>query len=140
MGSTRDPGDRASNKRTSSADPRRGEIWLISLGAARKGEPGKNRPALVVSVDQILAGVDSELLVVVPLSSSRATSPLRPRVSREEGVDRDSVAVCRGVRAVARTRFMRRIGEARSATVRDVERALAMILGIDRPAETPSRS
>jgi mRNA interferase MazF len=115
-----------------SAEPRRGEVWLVSLGAARRGEPGKNRPAIVVSVDQFLAGLEAELLVVVPVSSSRAPSPLRPRVSPDEGVDGESAAICRGVRAVARSRLLRRLGRLRSGTLRDVERCLAMILGIER--------
>jgi mRNA interferase MazF len=114
-----------------STDARRGEIWLVSLGAGRGGEPGKNRPALVVSVDEISTCVDDELLVVVPLSSSRADSPLRPVVSPDEGIDRRSVAVCRGVRAVARNRFLERIGEAAPETLREVERALTVILGLD---------
>jgi mRNA interferase MazF len=114
-----------------STEPRRGEIWLASLGAARKGEPGKNRPAIVVSVDEISTGLEDELIVVVPLSSSRAASPLRPEISPGEGVERLSVAVCRGVRAVARKRLLRRIGEAKPDTLREVERALGMILGID---------
>lgn len=113
-----------------STEPHRGEIWLVSLGAARKGEPGKNRPAVVVSVDAILAGVEDELLIVVPLSSSRAVSPLRPRVSLDEGVDSESSAICRGVRAVTRGRLLRRIGMVRSETLRDIERALAAILGL----------
>jgi mRNA interferase MazF len=117
-----------------STEVRRGEIWLVSLGAGRKGEPGKNRPALVVSVDEISAGVEDELLVVVPLSSSRADSPLRPVVSPGEGIDRASVAVCRGVRAVARDRFLRRIGEATPETLAAVERALTLILGLDGPS------
>ncbi|REZ27889.1 toxin, partial [Mycobacterium tuberculosis] len=25
------------------AEPRRGDLWLVSLGAARAGEPGKHR-------------------------------------------------------------------------------------------------
>lgn len=78
-------------------DPRRGELWLVALGAARAGEPGKHRPAVVVSVDEILAGVDDELVVVVPVSSSRASSPLRPQISPAEGADAESVAICRGV-------------------------------------------
>lgn len=112
-------------------EPQRGEVWLTSLGAARKGEPGKNRPAIVISVDEIATGLEEELIVVVPLSSSRASSPLRPGVSPDEGVDRDSVAVCRGVRAVARRRLLRRLGKAGADTVHEVERALGMILGID---------
>jgi len=83
-------------------DPRRGELWLVALGAARAGQPGEHRPAVVVSVDEILAGVDDELVVVVPVSSSRTGSPLRPSVLPSEGVESDSVALCRGVRAVAR--------------------------------------
>lgn len=113
-----------------STEPRRGEIWLVSLGAARKGEPGKNRPAIVVSVDEISTGLEDELIVVVPLSSSRAASPLRPKVSADEGIERDSVAVCRGIRAVTRKRLLRQIGEAKTGALAEVEQALGMILGI----------
>jgi mRNA interferase MazF len=115
-----------------SAEPRRGEIWLVSLGAARKGEPGKNRPAIVLSVDEIVAGVEHELFVVVPVSGSRAPSALRPRVSSEEGIDGESAAICRGIRAVSRSRLLRPIGQVQPETMREVEQAVAMILGIDR--------
>lgn len=113
-----------------STGPRRGEIWLVSLGAARKGEPGKSRPAIVVSVDEIWSGVEDELLVVVPLSSSRAPSSLRPSVSPAAGVDEGSAAICRAVRAVSRRRLLRRIGTAKRETLDEIERALALILGI----------
>lgn len=116
-----------------STDPRRGEIWLVSLGAARKGEPGKNRPAIVVSVDEIVVGIEHELFVVVPVSSSRAPSLLRPRVASSEGIDVESAAICRGVRAVSRSRLLRRIGTLAPETMREVEAALAAILGLDRP-------
>lgn len=112
-------------------EPRRGEIWLVSLGAARKGEPGKNRPAIVLSVDEIVAGVEHELFVVVPVSGSRAPSALRPRVSPEEGIDGESAAICRGVRAVSRERLLRLVGRVQPETMREVEQAVAMILGID---------
>jgi mRNA interferase MazF len=117
-----------------STEPRRGEIWLVSLGAARRGEPGKNRPAIVISVDEIVAGVEHELFVVVPVSSSRAPSLLRPRVSPDEGIDVASAAICRGVRAVSRARLLRPIGRVAPETMREVEAALAAILGLDRAA------
>ena len=117
-----------------STEPRRGEIWLTSLGVARKGEPGKNRPSIVVSVDEISTGLEDELIVVVPLSSSRATSPLRPAVSSDEGIERASVAICRGVRAVARRRLLRQLGEANPDTLREIEQALGMILGVESGA------
>jgi mRNA interferase MazF len=116
---------------TALPEPRRGDLWLVALAAACAGEPGKHRPAVIVSVDEILAGVGDELVVVVPVSSSRSSTPLRPVVSPDEGVDTPSVAVCRSVRAVARTRLLERLGTLAPDTMRQVERALAMILGIE---------
>jgi mRNA interferase MazF len=114
-----------------SSEPRRGEIWLVSLGAARRGEPAKNRPALIVSVDEINSGAEDELFVVVPLSSSRAPSALRPEVSPGEGIDAESAAICRAIRAVNRARLLRRLGAASPETLARVERSLAMILGLE---------
>jgi mRNA interferase MazF len=45
-------------------------------------------------------------------------------------VDTTSVAVCRSIRAVARTRFLERLGTLSPDTMRQVERSLALILGI----------
>jgi mRNA interferase MazF len=113
--------------------PRRGEIWLVSLGAARRGEPGKNRPAIVVSANELLTGAEDELIVVVPLSSSRAPSKLRPPVASATGIDVDSAAIPRAIRAVARRRLLRRIGELDRDTMTAVDRALAAILVLDLP-------
>ena len=117
---------------TESTDPRRGEIWLASFGAARRGEPGKNRPAIVVSVDDLLVGVEHELIAVVPLSSSLPRSAMRPRVGSEAGIDAQSVAIPRGVRGIARSRLLRRVGEASSETLAEVEVVLATVLGLEK--------
>lgn len=123
----------------STEQPRRGEIWLVSLGAARKGEPGKNRPAIVISVDELVTGAEDEL-IVVPLSSSRASSKLRPPVSSSKGIAAPSAAICRGVRALSRRRLLRRIGATSPETLAEVEDALATVLGLDRsPARNRDR-
>ena len=115
---------------TASTEPRRGDLWLVALGAARTSEPGEHRPAVIVSVDDIITGIDDELVVVVPVSSSRSGTPLRPHISPAEGVDTASVAVCRGIRAVARSRLLERLGTLKPDTMHQIERALALILGI----------
>jgi mRNA interferase MazF len=117
---------------TGSTEPRRGEIWLVSFGAARRGEPGKNRPAIVVSADELLVGVEHELLVVVPLSSSLPRSALRPRVGSEAGIDADSIAIPRAVRGVARRRFQRRLGAVKPETMAELEHSLRLVLGLQR--------
>lgn len=118
-----------------SADPpRRGEIWLVSFGAARKGEPGKNRPAIVISADELLTGAGDELIATVPLSASRAPSMLRPPISRAAGVDTESAAIPRAIRAVSRIRLLRRVGRLEPEDLAAVERALATVLALDAPS------
>lgn len=113
---------------TESSDPRRGEIWLTSFGAGRRGEPGKNRPAVVISSDEILAGEEHELIVVIPLSSSSAPSILRPELGPEAGIDNPSAAICRAVRGLSRQRLLRRLGEAPPETMAEIDRALGLVL------------
>jgi mRNA interferase MazF len=114
-----------------SIDPSRGDIWLVSLGAARRGEPGKNRPAVVLSVAELLTGDDDDLIVVVPLSRSRSPSMLRPTVPSTAGIDTESAAICRAVRAVARRRLLRRLGTVSPTTLERIEGALATVLGLE---------
>jgi len=125
------PGIGATRPMTASPEPKRGDLWLVGFGAGRSGEPGKHRPAVILSTDELIGGVSDELIVVVPVSSSRSGTPLRPTITPAEGVDTDSVAICRGIRAVARTRLIERLGTAEPATMRDIERAVALILGIN---------
>jgi mRNA interferase MazF len=117
----------------STSEPRRGEVWLAALGAARPGEPGKHRPAIVVSAVRGIAGAPRELIVVVPLSSSLPSSALRPEIAEVEGVDRHSRAICRAVRGVARSRLLQRLGTLTPATLAEVDRALALILELQSP-------
>jgi len=116
---------------TALPEPKRGDLWLVGFGAGRSGEPGKHRPAVILSTDELIGGVSDELIAVIPVSSSRSGTPLRPTITPAEGVDTDSVAICRGIRAVARTRLIERLDTAEPATMRDIERAVALILGIN---------
>jgi mRNA interferase MazF len=122
---------------STSTEPHRGEVWLVSFGASRPGEPGKNRPAIVVSADRIIAGQPHEPIVVVPLSSSLPTSTLRPEVGDVEGVDRSSRAIPRAIRGVARSRLLRRLGALTPETLAQVERALVQVLDLNDPRAMP---
>jgi mRNA interferase MazF len=123
---------------STSTEPHRGEVWLVSFGASRLGEPGKNRPAIVVSADRIIAGMLQEPIVVVPLSSSAPPSALRPEVTDVEGVNRPSRAVCGAVRGVARSRLLRRLGALTPETLAQVERALDLVLDLRGQGARPA--
>jgi mRNA interferase MazF len=114
----------------SAEQPGRGEIWLTALGAAKHGEPGKSRPAVVLTPAALTIGSDREQIVVVPLSSSVAASPLRPVVSIRGGVDAQSRAIPRAVRGVARSRLVERIGRVSDDEMAVIGSALATVLGL----------
>lgn len=108
--------------------PKRGEIWLTAFGAARRGEPGKTRPAVVLSANELLIGSADELIIVVPFSSSVTPSILRPPIGPETGIDNPSAAICRAIRGVARSRLLRRIGEVGDEKMAEIERAVGLVL------------
>lgn len=115
----------------SSELPERGEIWLTALGAVRAGEPGKTRPAVVLSPSDLLTDSARDLVVVVPLSASVSASPLRPVIDRASGLDQDSVAVTRAIRGIARKRLHSRIGELSSEELRSLDSAVGQTLGLN---------
>lgn len=116
---------------TASNSPCRGQIWLTAFGSARGGEPGKHRPAVILSVDDLVTGSDRDLFVVVPLSSSATPTPLTPVVTAKEGAGEKSVAVCRAVRSVARRRLIKNVGIVHRDTIAEIEHSLGLILGLE---------
>jgi len=119
---------------TGSSDPRRGDIWLASLGAGRRGEPGKNRPAIVISADRTFGTENDKLVVVVPLSKSRKPSELRPHLGPETGIDHSSAAICPAMRGLSRSRLLRRLGEVGPEKMSEIEQAVEFVLALDRPS------
>ncbi|MDR1293772.1 MAG: type II toxin-antitoxin system PemK/MazF family toxin [Bifidobacteriaceae bacterium] len=113
-----------------SSQPRRGEIWLASLGNARPGEPGKSRPVVVVAADEFAPYALTDLVPVVPLSLSRAPSPSRVLLPARAGFDGDSVAVCRAVRGIPRNRLHLRLANLAAEELASLSHALAMTLGL----------
>jgi len=112
--------------------PRQGEIWLTAFGAARIGEPGKTRPALIVSANGLIGGSVFDLVIVVPVSASLSPTPSRLAISAtpDTGLTADSVVVVRAVRSLSRARLLRRLGMADAPTMASVQEILVALLGL----------
>ncbi|MCL2803934.1 MAG: type II toxin-antitoxin system PemK/MazF family toxin [Micrococcales bacterium] len=110
-------------------DPRHGEIWLAALGAAKKGEVGKTRPVIVVTLDEMRAGTPFDLIGVVPLSTSRTPTTLRPLVKAIDHLEQDSVALCFAGAAISVSRFIKRLGIAPGHVMIRIAQARAAIEG-----------
>jgi mRNA interferase MazF len=118
---------------TGSDEPLRGEIWLAALGKGRPGEPGKNRPVVVISPSAWGPYLVTDLVTVVPLSASATPGPDRVPLPAREGLFRDSRAVTRAVRSVARGRLLRRLAQLDPPELVALDQALARSLGLDWP-------
>jgi len=112
---------------------RRGEIWLINLDPTLGAEIKKTRPAAIVSVDSV--GV-LPLRVIVPITGwkeryAQALWMVRLEPNVDNGLDKVSCADAFQVRSVSTERFVRRLGQLDEPSIRAVERALALVLGIN---------
>jgi mRNA interferase MazF len=111
---------------------KRGEIWLINLDPTLGAEIQKTRPATIVSVDSV--GI-LPLRVIVPITGwkerySQAPWMVRLEPNEENGLDKVSCADAFQVRSVSTERFVRRLGELDELSLRAIEYALALVLGI----------
>ncbi|MDR0365711.1 MAG: type II toxin-antitoxin system PemK/MazF family toxin [Bifidobacteriaceae bacterium] len=115
--------------------PERGEIWLTVLGSGRPGELGKTRPAVVVSTALTWTGSPRDRVSVVPLSASSSASILSPGVAATtaSGLEHASAALSDAVRGVVPSRLAKRIGRVTAAEQRQIDRALAVVLGLPAP-------
>ena len=113
------------------AYPRRGEVYLVSFDPTLGAEIKKTRPALVIQND--VANRWSPITIVAAISSSsdEPTYPTDVRVDPPEGSLRAaSVVLLNQLRSIDRRRLVRRLGRLRPETIKRVDRALQVCLGL----------
>ena len=113
--------------------PARGEIWRAALGpltSAVGHEQAKGRPVLVVSANFVNHS-DADMVIVLPLTTTirrvRSHVYLAPP---EGGIAEPSAIQCEQIRALSANRLRKRVGAVSEATMREVERALSLLLGL----------
>ena len=112
--------------------PRRGEIYLTALDPTVGREIKKTRPALIIQNDT--SNRLSETTIVAPITST-VRFPLNPvhailAPNATTGLSMPSVALLNQIRTVDRRRLIKRLGSADSATIKLVNRALEISVGL----------
>ena len=111
--------------------PRRGEVYLVALDPTVGSEIGKTRPAVVLQND---VGNRHSRVTIVAAVTSKFGPKLYPTEvpvpAGEGGLDQDSVVLLNQVRTVDRQRLVRRLGRLRPQTVRGIDKAIAISLGL----------
>ena len=111
-------------------DPCRGEIWTVNLNPTRGHEQAGQRPALVVSADQLNASA-ADLVVVIPLTTKGRGIPLHVEIEPPDGgVQQTSFAMCENIRSVAKERLTDRWGSVSRNTMEKIEARLYMLLDL----------
>jgi mRNA interferase MazF len=112
--------------------PQRGEVYLVRLDPTEGSEQAGTRPAVIVSRDAI--NRHSPVIVICPLTDAARVPKLYPSDVRikapEGGLTKDSVVLTAQVRAIAKSRLLKRLGELMPATLKQVEQALKITLNL----------
>ena len=105
-------------------EPKRGEVWWVSLDPTQGAEIKKTRPCLVLTANT-LNRLRSTVVVVPFSTAARPHPPITVPVTCQ---GKDAVAVIDQVRAVAKHRLRDKIETASPTTMKTTLDALAQIL------------
>lgn len=112
-----------------SRPPRRGDVYWVALDPALGTEVRKTRPAVIVSNDS--CNRHGTRVVVVPVTSN--VGSLYPGEALVHVRGRPARALGDQVRSIDKARLRARAGRLSQDEMADVEEALLVTLGIQRP-------
>ena len=111
--------------------PRRGDVYLVNFDPTIGAEVKKTRPAVVIQND---IGNRWSPITIVAAMTSKFEDPLYPTEvlvrASEGGLEVDSVVLLNQIRSVDQARLVRRLGTLKAQTVKEVDRALLLSLGL----------
>lgn len=110
--------------------PKRGEIYIADLNPGFGREIHKKRPVLVVSNN--ILNQNSPFVIILPLSSlvPQLVSFELVQISRFKGLDKDSVILVDQIRAIDKTRLIKKVGKLPKEKISEVEESLKLVLGL----------
>lgn len=114
---------------------RRGEIYLVNLDPAKRGEANKQRPAVIVSNDGANAAAERSghgVITIVPVTSMvERIYPFQVLIPLNvAGLERESKAQAEQVRSISIERIGAVIGELPHALMEKLDEALRLHLAL----------
>ena len=112
--------------------PRRGEIYLVAFHPTLGHEIQKTRPAVIIQND--ISNQHSPITIVAAISSQFRDPPHPREVPLKPGsrtrLDKPSAVILNQIRSVDSRRLVKRLGTVDAATMRKVDDALKISLGL----------
>lgn len=107
----------------------RGDMWIADLRPGVGFEVTKKRPTLIISRNTV--NEISPTVIVIPLSSQvyKILGPERISIpQKDSSLHRDSVALVTQMRAIDKTRLIKKVGPISKDKLKEVEQALKIVL------------
>lgn len=111
--------------------PKRGEIYLVNFDPTIGAEIKKTRPALILQNN--IGNKYSPVTIVAAITSAIDNKQYPTEVfiqSSESGIKIDSLILLNQIRTIDKKRLIKRIGKVDQGTLRKVNQALQISLGL----------
>lgn len=108
----------------------RGEVWLADIGKPMGRESAYQRPAVILQLDDLN---HLTTVIVVPLTTNLKHAPSATTILVHEGeaeLPKPSVAMCHQLRALDRSRLIRKLGKLPDERLSEIEATVAFTLGL----------
>ena len=118
-------------KRTGSILPKRGDVWVVCFDPTVGSEIRKTRPAVILQND--VANRYGAVTIVAAISSHTGDDvyPTEVLVNPPEGgLEKRSVVLLNQIRTIDKVRLVNRIGKLGSITMKAVDRAVLISMGL----------
>ncbi len=111
--------------------PKRGDVYYVSFDPTIGVEIKKTRPALIIQND--IGNVHSSATIVAAITSTaRGAFPYEVALrAGEGGLPKDSLILLNQIRTIDKKRLGRKTGTVSAATMKDVDEAIAISLGLE---------
>jgi mRNA interferase MazF len=118
-------------KSRSLTHPRRGEVYLVRLDPTIGAEIKKTRPALVIQNDIGNREAATTIVAVITSKFGPDLYPVEVLIQAPEGgLETDSVVRLDQIRSVDKARLVTRLGRLKPITMRSVDMAIRISLGL----------
>jgi mRNA interferase MazF len=111
--------------------PRRGEVYLVNFDPTIGREIKKIRPAVVIQND--ISNRYSDITIVAAITSKFGPKAYPTEVvikAGEAGLQADSAVLLNQIRSIDQKRIVKKLGKVEPATLRLVDKAIAISLGL----------
>ena len=113
---------------------KRNEIYYADLNPVKGSEQGGIRPVLVIQNDTGNKHSPTTIVAAITSKDEKAKLPTHVEVG-SCGVERKSLALLEQIRTIDKCRLIKYVGELDGATVKEINEAISISLGLKRAGD-----